>query len=67
MDGSGSGESGGQLQQLLKALTELREAAEVARRAGDLGRARELGEQIGEREQRLDALLRARHGLGGLD
>lgn len=67
MDGNGSGESGGQLQQLLKALTELREAAEAARREGDLGRARELGEQIGESEQRLDALLRARHGLGSLD
>ncbi|SFD35395.1 hypothetical protein SAMN05660831_01505 [Thiohalospira halophila DSM 15071] len=67
MQGNGSGESGGQLQQLLKVLTDLREAAEAARREGDLTRARELGERIGESERRLDALLRARHGLGGLD
>jgi len=67
MDGSGSSESGGQLQHLLKALTELREAAEAARQEGDHARARQLGDEIGESEQRLDALLRARHGLGSLD
>ncbi|MFP4131258.1 MAG: hypothetical protein ACLFVF_03975 [Thiohalospira sp.] len=65
MDWQRFGDSEDQLQQLLKALSELREAAEAARRNGDLARARELGEQIGERERRLDALLRARHGLGG--
>jgi len=65
MDGSASAESGGQLQQLLKTLSELREAADSARQEGDLARARDLGEAIGESEKRLDALLRARHGLGG--
>lgn len=64
MDGTGSPEGGGRLQQLLEELTELREAAEAARKAGDLLRAQEIGERIGRAEAHLDALLRARHGLG---
>ncbi|MGM0413526.1 MAG: hypothetical protein ACQERG_09450 [Pseudomonadota bacterium] len=64
MEGTGSPEGGGRLQQLLEELTELREAAEAARKEGDLARAQELGARIGRGEARLDALLRARHGLG---
>ena len=67
MDGHGPTEHGGQLQQLLEELSELREAAEAARKTGDIQRARELGEQIGRGEERLDALLRARHRPGGAD